>query len=79
VEAAAKASDVLRLDIQVHVIGPGQPYVDTYGDFALAMEVEESGALLVRPDMFIGWRAGDASASSLDELLIALRSLLARD
>lgn len=78
VETAAKAAAALKLDIQVHVIGPGQTYVDTYGDFAQAMEVAESGALLVRPDMFIGWRAADASAGSLDALLTAMRSLLAR-
>jgi 2,4-dichlorophenol 6-monooxygenase len=78
VEAAAKAAAALKLDIQVHVIGPGQAYVDTYGDFAQAMEVDESGALLVRPDMFIGWRAANASTGSLDALLVAMRSLLAR-
>ncbi len=79
VDAAAKASITLNLDIQVHVIGPGQQYVDTYGDFAQMSEVDESGALLVRPDMFIGWRATDASNNSLDQLLVAMRSILGQD
>jgi hypothetical protein len=33
--------------------------------------------LLVRPDMFIGWRAVDASNARLDELLSVMQSMLA--
>ena len=75
-EAAAKA---LGVDINVRVIGPGRTYVDTYGDWATAREVTEDGAVLVRPDMFVAWRARDASQAELDGFLPALRSILDRD
>jgi len=76
VEVVARVSEALKVEIQVHVIGQGQPFVDTYGDFAGMSEVEEGGALLVRPDMFIGWRAADPSNGRLNELLPAMRSIL---
>jgi 2,4-dichlorophenol 6-monooxygenase len=76
VDCVLRASRQLGIDIQVHVIGPGQVYQDAYGDFSRSTEVEESGALLVRPEMFIGWRAPDASAGSLEALLPALRKIL---
>lgn len=78
VEVAAQASKELNIDIQVHLIGPGQPYADTYGDFSRMSEVADDGAILVRPDMFIGWRAADAAQTKQKELLPALRELLAR-
>lgn len=79
VQTAAEASHTLGLDIQVHVIGPGQPFVDTYGDFAQMLgELDESAALLVRPDMFIGWRAANASEAEQTKLLPALEALLGR-
>jgi 2,4-dichlorophenol 6-monooxygenase len=78
-EAAAQVSQAMGVEIRVHVIGPGQQYVDTYGDYARMSEIDESGALLVRPDMFIGWRAADASMSSQVQLSAALHAILGRD
>ena len=79
VEVAEAAAKALGIDINVRVIGPGQTHVDTYGDWAMAREVEEDGAVLVRPDMFVAWRANDASQPQLDGFLPALRSILDRD
>lgn len=76
IEVAAKASAALNLDIQVHVIGPGQKFVDTYGDFAHVREIDESGALLVRPDMVIGWRGANALKPTLAGLLPAMQAIL---
>lgn len=76
VEAAASVSKALNVDVQVHVIGPGQPFVDTYGDFSIMTGIGEDGALLVRPDMFIGWRAPDSSKGKLQELLPAMQTVL---
>lgn len=75
-ETAAEAAKALDIDIVVHVIGPGQQYVDTYGDFAAMSEVAEDGALLIRPDMMVGWRAADGSQAQRDGLLPALRTIL---
>ncbi len=72
-EAAEQAARVLGIDVTVHVIGPGQRYDDIYGDFARMRATQESGALLVRPDLFVGWRADSvAQADRLTEVLGAI-------
>jgi 2,4-dichlorophenol 6-monooxygenase len=76
VETASKAAQALGVDIRVHVIGIGQPYVDTYGDFARASEIGESGAVLVRPDNFVAWRAADASNARLQQLMPVMQQIL---
>jgi 2,4-dichlorophenol 6-monooxygenase len=78
IELAARASRELGIDLNVHIIGAGQPVQDTYGDFARLSGIEECGALLVRPDMFIGWRANVATPELFSGLLPALRRILAK-
>ena len=38
-------------------IGSGGEYADSEGAWARLRQIDESGAVLVRPDMHIGWRA----------------------
>ena len=75
-EAAAAASAQTGLPIAVFVIGPGQAQEDVFGDWALLREVDESGCVLVRPDMHVAWRAQDASAPG--GLMDALEGILGR-
>lgn len=75
---AERVSQSLGIDLKVCVIGPGQAFVDTYGEYANISEIDESGALLVRPDMFIAFRAKDASQKSLEQLIVAMRNILGR-
>lgn len=74
--AAADASAELGLPIRVVVIGRGGDYEDSYGDFAAAAEIGESGALLVRPDHMIAWRT--TGAADAGELVRVLRRVLDR-
>lgn len=76
VQAAEEVSNQLGIPIPVHVIGPGNTYDDIYGDFARMREVEEDGALLVRPDLFIGWRADTSNQAG--ELRDVMDRILAR-
>ena len=46
-------------------------FVDAYG-------IGPSGAVLVRPDGFVAWRAADAAAASV-ETLARVAAVLARD
>ena len=55
--AAAEVSADLGIEIAAYVIGPGREVLDTYDDWARAREVSESGCVLVRPDMHVGWRS----------------------
>ncbi len=77
-EAARIASDRLGVPIKVVLIGLGQDYEDMYGDFARVREIDEDGALLVRPDVYVGWRSTKFSALAAEDLEQALRIILAR-
>ena len=56
-EAAAAASAALGVPIAVHQIGRGGDALDPDGAWAQATGLAPGGALLVRPDDFVGWRA----------------------
>lgn len=77
-EAAKKASAALGIDIRVVSIGRDCDYADSYGDFAAISEIAEDGAILVRPDHMVAWRAADASDAPDANLERVLRQILAR-
>lgn len=79
VSAAKAVEEVYGVKVNVHVIGPGQEYEDPYGQFRKLCETNETGALLVRPDFIVGWRAHEASSTSTMELLNAMAKILGRD
>jgi 2,4-dichlorophenol 6-monooxygenase len=68
------AAAALDLDVPVVVIGPGQEVEDLYDDWARLREVAESGCVLVRPDMHVGWRSHDERG----DLAAALQQILGR-
>jgi len=74
-EAAAAdlglAVDAYRLDREGEVSDPASRFADAYG-------VSSSGAVIVRPDGFVGWRAKDASTASKATMITVLSSLLSR-
>jgi 2,4-dichlorophenol 6-monooxygenase len=74
VEAAAAVTSQTGVPIAAWVIGPGREVLDTYGDWARASEVEESGCVLVRPDGYVAWR----SASLPDDPTGALARAMGR-
>jgi 2,4-dichlorophenol 6-monooxygenase len=74
-EAVAKRLDV---PLAAVVIGPGRDHTDLYYDWADAREVEEGGALLVRPDKHVGWRSHTLPDDPEGALLAALRAILSR-
>ncbi|TQS88945.1 hypothetical protein EU811_20600 [Arthrobacter sp. TS-15] len=59
--AAKRVEAEFGVPVQVHTIGRGLDYEDSYGDYAKVAEVDEDGAILVRPDHMIAWRATDSS------------------
>ncbi|HWG26686.1 FAD-dependent monooxygenase [Actinospica sp.] len=54
--AAEKVAREFGVPLSAVVIGPGRAVTDLYYDWAKLREVEEGGALLVRPDKHIAWR-----------------------
>jgi 2,4-dichlorophenol 6-monooxygenase len=68
----------LGIDLVTHVIGPGRPHDDLYGDWARVREVAESGCVLVRPDVHVAWRAAELVQEPSAELRRVMDELLAR-
>ena len=76
-DAAPAAVKGLGVALDVHVVG-GPDLADPEGVFPGAYGISPSGAVLVRPDGFVGWRAADAAGAAEDTLRQALRTLLCR-
>jgi len=77
-EAAEKVSRDLNVPITTVIIGPGREVTDIYYDWARVREIDEDGALLVRPDKFIGWRSMSLPDGPEQALRNALTTLLSR-
>lgn len=72
----------LGIKIYTHTIGFGQDWEDVYYRWAQVSGVEESGAVLVRPDRFVAWRCREAPADvekCQDKLLHVMRTVLCFD
>ncbi|GIE92393.1 FAD-dependent monooxygenase [Actinoplanes regularis] len=78
VAAADKVAQELNVPLETVVIGPGRAVTDLYYDWARVREVEEDGAILVRPDKHIGWRSARLVADPYQALLGVLTKILGR-
>ena len=79
VNAAEAASATFGVDVRAHIIGPGRECEDIYGDYARIREIEENGALLVRPDFIVAWRSHSLPDDADAELCGALARILGRN
>jgi hypothetical protein len=78
-EAARDVEKKLGVPMKVYTIGFRQEWEDFYFEWQRVRGVEDSGAVLVRPDRFVAWRCeralGSADACS-EKLLTVMRSVL---
>jgi putative polyketide hydroxylase len=76
-EAARRAAAQLKLDLNTYRVGvEGADLVDVDGRWADAYGVLPDGAVVVRPDGFVGWRARGFAKVSQDEMEAVMRRLL---
>jgi putative polyketide hydroxylase len=77
--AAADAARELGVEVAVHRIGAGHAARDPNGDFLTTYGLEPDGAVLVRPDGHVAWRAASgAEDDAAERLADVLATLLAR-
>jgi FAD binding domain len=75
--AALAVADRLGVGLDANVVG-GTGLADPEGCFPGAYGISPSGAVLVRPDGFVGWRAPEAASAPEPALRQALQTLLCR-
>jgi 2,4-dichlorophenol 6-monooxygenase len=79
-KAAAEAVEkIYGLPVDVVTIGPeGCDALDIYADWYRQSEVDEDGCVLVRPDMYVAWRAKQAGVNASDVLVEVFGQFLGR-
>lgn len=79
VEAGRKVAADLGIPLDAVIVGPPADAADVLGRWADLREITDAGAILVRPDHHIGWRAANSTDNPAADLAAALRQILARD
>jgi 2-polyprenyl-6-methoxyphenol hydroxylase-like FAD-dependent oxidoreductase len=78
-QAAEEAGQRAGVEIATYVIGAGGDYCDVDGSWARQYGVDDGGAVLVRPDGHVAWRAATACDEPARVLGDVLGRVLARD
>ncbi|MGW6425064.1 FAD-dependent monooxygenase [Nocardia sp. NPDC055053] len=78
VQAAHSVEEELGIELPVFAVGYHCEYDDVLGDWAKVREIDDHGALLIRPDRHIAWRSATCPEAPIDSLLDAVRQALAR-
>jgi hypothetical protein len=77
-EAAKSVGKELGVEIRSYGVGWAQDYEDVYRDWEKKREVEEEGAILVRPDRYICWRAMQLDGDCTKKLSAVMKRVLGR-
>jgi 2,4-dichlorophenol 6-monooxygenase len=77
-QAAQAAEEKYRVRIKLDEIGDDDGYTDSMGSWGQLREIEDGGAILVRPDNHVGWRSISETSNPADDLAGAISSILSR-
>ena len=75
-EAVRPAARALGIELDAYRVGDGGELADPDARFSEAYGISSTGAVLVRPDDFVGWRAKDGARASEDAARAALGALI---
>jgi len=75
-QAAANVAHARRLPVHAFTVGAQGDLVDPGGSWATSYGVEQDGAVLVRPDGHVAWRARSCVTNPAETLLGVLASML---
>lgn len=77
-EAAVGTAELLGIKLTVYCIGPSGDLVDPNNQWLYLAGISANGALLVRPDGFVAWRAYTQPTSITEKLNQVMRQVLCR-
>ena len=77
-DEARRIARTVGLPLEAYTVGPGADLADPDGLWPNLYEVDADGAVLIRPDGHVAWRARSAGTSPLAELAGALTAVLGR-
>jgi putative polyketide hydroxylase len=77
-EAGEKTARLLGIPLACYVVGPEGPLTDPTGAWPELYGVGADGAVLVRPDGHVAWRAGRVADDPASQLAAAFRRVLSR-
>jgi 2-polyprenyl-6-methoxyphenol hydroxylase-like FAD-dependent oxidoreductase len=75
-ESARAAAKQARIDLDIYSVG--SDLKDPSGEFEAAYGLSPTGAVLVRPDGFVAWRAKTGEGASAERFTSVLNSVLSR-
>lgn len=76
ISAAAEAAESNGVRVATAAIGPNSQYIDRDENWEATRQIQEGGAVLVRPDNFVSWRSLEPSKHNGKELIEAISTLL---
>ena len=77
--AANQATEQLGMPLDCYLIGPSGDLIDERGAWPNLYGVGADGAVLVRPDGHVAWRAASAKRKPSEDLVAVLRRILSLD
>ncbi len=78
VRAGQLVKDTFGVQVTLAKIAADGTYTDPSGTWAELRQIDDGGAILVRPDNHVAWRSASLAADPSDELLRAFGTVLSR-
>ena len=79
-DAARDAARLLGVGLEAHLVnGESGELTDAGADFCVAYGIATDGAVLVRPDGFVAWRAPDGAGATAEAMTAVLSRVLCRE
>lgn len=75
-DAAREVSAKISVEIRAYSIGFRLDYMDVYRDWVRVRGIDDDGAVLIRPDHFVGWRCQSMAENPLAKLEMVMSSIL---
>ncbi|MDF3313260.1 FAD-dependent monooxygenase [Rhodococcus sp. T2V] len=76
--AAAVVEEKFGIRLKIAQITESGPFTDSQGTWAALRQIDDSGAILVRPDNHVAWRSTSGNADPAGELTRVFGTVLAR-